>query len=86
MTAALVCVTAFGVATLIVLCLVVRAHEAAQAQWFLERRELLNRIQAPQHIPLTAPEDFVVPETEDDDSNLVGTIRFPDDPEKVDFE
>lgn len=40
-----------------------------------ERRELLNRIQAPDRIPLPAA-SFEIPELEDDDSAAVGTITY----------
>lgn len=40
-----------------------------------ERRELLNRIQAPDRIPLPAM-SFEIPELEDDDSAVVGTITY----------
>jgi hypothetical protein len=65
--------------------LLISSHREAQAQWVLERRELLNRIQAPQHIPLGSVSDFVVPEREEDGTELVGTIAEPkpDDPPAV---
>lgn len=74
---------------LVILALVVlvwlldRAHtkERTERAGAYERtlQTMANRIQAPQHIPLASPEDFVMPELEEDDSNLVGTIAEPDD-------
>lgn len=60
------------------LVLLQRSHREAQAQWALERRELLNRIQRPEIIP-TAPVAFEVPEREDDEWNKVGTVEISDE-------
>ena len=49
------------------------------AQWAVERRELLNRIQRPDHIPVAAHPDFVMPELEPDDIGLVGTITYEEE-------
>lgn len=42
-------------------------------EWSLERRELLNRVQRPEWIPVSQ-EAFVAPEPETDEFNLVGVI------------
>lgn len=50
-----------------------------RALWASERRELLNRIQAPQFVP-GSTEGFVWPESEDgefDEIDLVGSIAEP---------
>lgn len=55
-------------------------HATAERAWADERRELLNRIQVPHHIPV-APQHFA-PQQDDeppDEWNMVGTIR--NDPE-----
>ena len=51
----------------------------AQAEWALERRELLTRIQRPEYAPTTPVAQFEVPELEPDDYNRVGTVRISDD-------
>lgn len=49
-----------------------RARELA---WVEERRELLNRIQAPERLPVAqTAEPFVIPEHEPDQYNQVGQI------------
>ena len=79
MTAAVICLTLVGLAALAACWLLQRSHQEAQAQWFLERRELLTRIQAPQYVPLGDATSFEVPDAEPDESNLVGTVAEPDD-------
>ena len=44
-----------------------------------ERRELLNRIQAPDRIPLSAATFGDLPELEPDESAAVGTITYNED-------
>jgi hypothetical protein len=44
-----------------------------------ERRELLNRIQAPERIPLPAATFTDLPELEADESAAVGTITYDED-------
>lgn len=51
-----------------------KAHAQAQVDWALERRELLNRIQRPEQLPVTVPEGWVMPEPETDDSHLIGQV------------
>ena len=43
-------------------------------EWLSERRELLNRVQAPDRLPSLSNTDFVVPEREVDEFALVGSI------------
>ena len=67
-------------ATVICLVLITRLlvedQREAQAEWALERRELLNRIQHPEFVP-TTPRSLSLPEQEPDEWNLVGTIAPP---------
>ena len=51
----------------------IRALEAANAS---ERRELCSRIQRPEIIPAGPSAPFLMPEPEQDDTELVGTIRY----------
>lgn len=48
-----------------------------EAQWVLERRELLNRIQAPERAPFAEPQFLEIPEQAPDEWNLVGSIAPP---------
>lgn len=52
------------------------AHAVAEEAWVQERRELINRVQAPEHIPRGSVQQFEMPEIEPDDSNLVGQINY----------
>ena len=45
----------------------------------VERRELLTRIQHPELIPVPRDTRTPLPEPEPDESNLVGTINYPED-------
>ena len=56
-------------------------HAKDSAAWAAERRELVNRIQAPNHIPVgTVPEGWTVPDDEEpDESALVGSIVYDDE-------
>ncbi|MDE2102256.1 MAG: hypothetical protein KGL39_33735 [Patescibacteria group bacterium] len=54
-------------------------HGQAEAAWVSERRELVNRVQAPQYVPRGPVTEFVVPELEPDGINEVGTIQQLDD-------
>lgn len=54
----------------------VGAHRASEEAWVVERRELVNRVQAPQLVPRPAPQAFELPEAEPDESNLVGTVSY----------
>lgn len=49
-----------------------------RSEWLLERRELLNRVQRPEWLPVVS-EGFVAPEVETDEFNLVGVISEPVD-------
>jgi hypothetical protein len=62
-----------GVALVVTIVVFVRSHAQAQADWAEERRELLNRIQFPDHRPTTAA-PFETPEVEPDESHMVGMI------------
>ena len=70
---ALLTVALVAVATVLVVF-----HAREQQRWADERRELLNRIQAPQHIPVTPTRAFIAPEPEVDLSSLVGAIDLED--------
>lgn len=66
-----------AVALVAVVFLLLRHFAASERAWADERRELLNRVQRPDHIPLPSTEQFVFPEQEDDELNKVGTIAPP---------
>lgn len=51
---------------------------AERREWASERRELLNRIQRPEWLPVVS-EGFEAPEVEMDEFNLVGVIQEPVD-------
>lgn len=53
------------------------AHAQAEQRWFEERRELLNRVQRPEYLPLTVPKGWEPPEATPDYSDLVGTVADP---------
>lgn len=65
-----------AVALVVVVLLLLRHFAEAQAQWAVERRELLNRVQRPDHIPVAPRPEFVLPELEDDLTAEVGTITY----------
>lgn len=46
-----------------------------------ERRELLERIQRPERIPLAEVPGFVLPEAEPDEYELVGSVSYANDDE-----
>jgi hypothetical protein len=50
-----------------------------RVEWLSERRELTNRVQAPDRLPSVQTADFVLPEVELDEFNLVGVISEPSD-------
>ena len=54
-----------------------RSHRAAEVAWERERRELLNRVQRPEHVPVLGGERFEWPEEELDEIEKVGTIALP---------
>lgn len=70
-----------AVALIAVVWMLLHTHAAEQKAWTVERRELLERIQRPEHIPLHLPEAFAFPEQESDEFDKVGSIHF--DPEAV---
>jgi len=43
-------------------------------EWLSERRELLNRVQAPERLPSAQLADFASPEFEPDEFNMIGSI------------
>jgi len=45
-----------------------------RSEWLVERRELTDRVQAPERLPSALASDFVLPEVEPDEFNLVGVI------------
>jgi hypothetical protein len=72
-------VIAEGVVILALLALiayVLQLRERRERAVTEERRELLNRIQAPERIPLPMPTQFTIPELEEDESAAVGTIVY----------
>jgi hypothetical protein len=88
MTVALVVVAAIAVALACLNVLVLR-HAAAQLRLVedsrrleaesvsAERRELLNRVQAPQFVPQAGPTvAWEIPDAPPDEIDLVGTIQF----------
>ena len=70
-----------AVALVAVVHLLLRYHRQAESTWEKERRELLNRIQRPEVVPLPDVPGFVLPEPEEDFSALVGTIAEPEEAE-----
>ena len=60
---------------LLTLLVVLREYSFAteRREWTSERRELLNRIQRPEWLPV-ASEGFEMPEPEPDEFNMIGTI------------
>lgn len=78
MLAALACVTVVALAIIVVLIVVLRSHAAAQAQWAAERRELVNRVQRPEFLPVGPVEPYVMPEREPDEWAKVGQIDIDD--------
>lgn len=78
MLIALACVTLVALAVIAFAYSLVVDHREARRQWALERRELLERIQRPERIPVSAAadEEFEVPEMEPDESDAVGTIHW----------
>lgn len=60
------------------LYMVLKIVDEERRSWAAERRELLNRIQAPERIPVEVPVDWTPPEEEPDDTALVGTTAYSD--------
>ena len=50
-----------------------------RVEWLVERRELTDRVQAPDRLPSVQTADFVLPEVELDEFNLVGVISEASD-------
>lgn len=65
----------------LVLLILVREYTilVERREWACERRELLNRVQAPERLPLLSERDFVIPEPELDEFNLVGVVGESDE-------
>lgn len=65
-----------AVAIVVVVLLLLRHQGEEQARWAVERRELLNRIQRPDQIPVAPRPEFLTPDQEDDFAAEVGTITY----------
>lgn len=65
-----------SLALLVVIRSLGEAHRAAQKQWAEERRELLNRIQAPERSAFVSPDaaTYELPDETPDEFNLVGSL------------
>ena len=65
--------------TALVFLIIVLAREYTIAlerrEWVSERRELLNRIQRPEVLPVVSERDFVIPEVEPDEFDMIGSIQ-----------
>ena len=65
--------------TALVFLIIVLAREYTisleRREWASERRELLNRIQRPELLPIAPERDFVIPEVEPDEFDMIGSIR-----------
>ena len=72
------CLTLLALASLALNAYLLRAQREERAQHALERRDLLERIQRPEHVPLAPSAPLVYPEPELDEIDLVG--RIADDP------
>jgi hypothetical protein len=79
LTVALVIEGVVIIALLALLGLILRWHsderDRREVSAAAERAELLNRIQAPERLPMS-PAAFAIPELEDDDSAMAGTIIY----------
>jgi hypothetical protein len=60
-------------------------RSVAEAGWVAERRELVNRVQAPQFVPRGPVTDFQVPELETDALDEVGQIQQLDEQQLTDY-
>ena len=57
-----------------------RRFDRERADWRDERRELLNRVQAPSRLPLREDAgDYIIPEREVDEWNQVGSVEIDPD-------
>jgi hypothetical protein len=63
-----------AVALVAVVYLMLRHQRVSESAWTEERRELVNRIQAPERLPIAPQPTFEMPEFEPDEMHLVGTI------------
>lgn len=79
-----VCV-ALVVALVVIVRALTGAYRASEGHWAEERRELLNRIQAPERLPVSAPATWASPDDEPDDFALVGTIQIDEEYGTDDF-
>lgn len=68
------CLTLIVVTLIAVLYAQGRAHAQELERVAVERRELLNRVQRPEHVPI-GYDPVELPEQEPDEWNLVGTIN-----------
>lgn len=81
MTVALVLET---VAIAAIVYMFLRDRKQAEQAWTVERRELLERIQRPERVPVLEAQPFAFPELPEDDFDKVGTISVPKDWEGTD--
>lgn len=67
------------IATAVIFLIVVLAREYSIAlerrEWASERQLLLERIQRPELVPSVLERDFVIPEVEPDEFDMIGSIR-----------
>lgn len=70
-----------AVAIIAVAFLLVRARSEADRETASERQMLLERIQRPERHPTLPVDEFVTPEPEPDEFDLVGTIQEPGEEE-----
>jgi uncharacterized protein (DUF362 family) len=69
-----------AVALVAIVVLMLRHQAASEVAWTAERRELLTRIQRPEHVPTAQTPAFEWPvDDESDEIELVGTIAEPQD-------
>jgi hypothetical protein len=59
-----------------------RSIASERHQWASERQELLNRIQHPERVPISAGEPVEPLETDADDLALIGSIHYDDGEEQ----
>lgn len=66
-----------AICTLFFLVVLLREYTmlSERREWASERSLLLNRVQAPDRLPLGQNADFVVPEVEPDEFDFVGVIH-----------
>lgn len=70
---------ALAVALVAVVIVALRHIRSLEDRHIEERRELLNRIQAPERLPVPSVEKFEIPERDPDEWAQVGTITIDPD-------